>query len=370
VKIYDALIAGAGPAGSVLAYQLARQGWKVALLEKESLGRGRACGGFLGSEADSLFRKLDLRDLPGKSDARRVNSLRLSSSRSILNLDDHFGGGYGVDRKIFDRTLTEKAIGQGAVFFPQSPVREWRRAGKHVLADLDSAGKRPLRALYAIDARGRRNPLRPEDRTYFSLRTSYSGLKEMERRVTLHFVPGGHVGFNQLDGTNFSMCLYLQRGRFREAKGDLDCLMRILARENPHIAEHLEGAGRTAPWTGCPAQPDFRFHFYDGFAFHTGDAVTMANPIIGAGMTLAMGASCLLAEELLYGRRRGWPEKKIAAKYRAAWLRHFGIRFALSHGLGWFETKGRMAESVFRIFEIRKKWAENLYALSRPAFWV
>lgn len=359
MKLYDAVIAGAGPAGSVLAYQLARQGWSVALLEKEPLGRSRACGGFLGSETDSLFRKLDLRDVPGKSGAQRVNSLRLSSPGAVLNLDDRFGGGYGVDRAIFDRVLTEKAIAQGAAFFPQTPVWKWRKNGGFVLADLNRAGTRQLRARYAIDARGRRNSILPGNRTFFSLRTVYSGLKALERRVALHFVPGGHVGFNQLDGKDFSMCLYLRISRLREARGDMDRLMTILSGENPRIAEHLEGAERTAPWMGCPAQPDFRFRFYDGFAFHAGDAVAMAHPIIGAGMTMAMGASCLLAEQLLYGHRTGRTEKKIAAEYRFLWLRHFGIRFALSHALGWFQTKERLAP-----------WAENIYALSRPAFWV
>ncbi len=38
-KIYDVIIVGAGPAGSTLAYELARQGISVLILERDALPR-------------------------------------------------------------------------------------------------------------------------------------------------------------------------------------------------------------------------------------------------------------------------------------------------------------------------------------------
>jgi geranylgeranyl reductase family protein len=52
--IYDAVVVGAGPAGSSAAFDLARQGVKVALLEKASMPRYKTCGGGL------VFRALKL----------------------------------------------------------------------------------------------------------------------------------------------------------------------------------------------------------------------------------------------------------------------------------------------------------------------
>lgn len=43
--LYDAIIVGAGPAGSTAAYWLGEAGWKVLVLEKENLPRYKACGG-------------------------------------------------------------------------------------------------------------------------------------------------------------------------------------------------------------------------------------------------------------------------------------------------------------------------------------
>ena len=49
--IYDAVVVGAGPAGSISAFTLARSGARVALLERGALGRDKPCGGGLTPRA-------------------------------------------------------------------------------------------------------------------------------------------------------------------------------------------------------------------------------------------------------------------------------------------------------------------------------
>jgi len=44
-ELWDALVVGAGPAGSVSAALLARRGWRVLLVEKSDWPRDKACGG-------------------------------------------------------------------------------------------------------------------------------------------------------------------------------------------------------------------------------------------------------------------------------------------------------------------------------------
>ena len=41
---FDAVIIGAGPAGSTVAIELARAGWSVALIEKQRFPRRKVCG--------------------------------------------------------------------------------------------------------------------------------------------------------------------------------------------------------------------------------------------------------------------------------------------------------------------------------------
>ena len=45
-KIYDVVIAGAGPAGASAAYELAGQGASVLMLDAKKFPRYKTCGGF------------------------------------------------------------------------------------------------------------------------------------------------------------------------------------------------------------------------------------------------------------------------------------------------------------------------------------
>jgi len=52
---YDIAIVGTGPAGSLLAYEMALAGWSVLLLEKKKLPRKKPCGGGLTQRALDLI---------------------------------------------------------------------------------------------------------------------------------------------------------------------------------------------------------------------------------------------------------------------------------------------------------------------------
>src|SRR3954452_14387915 len=55
---YDAIVIGAGPAGSTTAILLARAGWSVAIVEKSSFPRRKVCGEFISATSMPLLRDL------------------------------------------------------------------------------------------------------------------------------------------------------------------------------------------------------------------------------------------------------------------------------------------------------------------------
>ncbi len=51
---FDAVIVGAGPSGSTCAYYLAKNGAKVALIDKETFPRDKYCGDAVSRHSDHL----------------------------------------------------------------------------------------------------------------------------------------------------------------------------------------------------------------------------------------------------------------------------------------------------------------------------
>lgn len=110
--IYDVAIIGAGPAGSSAAYELAKAGLKVVLLDKEKFPRFKPCGGGLSLKARDLL-DFDIGDII----ERKIKSAKIFYKKKEyieLGSDDHIG--YLVDRAEFDHFLVRKAIEKGAEF--------------------------------------------------------------------------------------------------------------------------------------------------------------------------------------------------------------------------------------------------------------
>ena len=59
---FDAIVIGAGPAGSTAAIELSRQGRSVAILEKAPFPRRKVCGEFLSATTAPILRHLGIEE--------------------------------------------------------------------------------------------------------------------------------------------------------------------------------------------------------------------------------------------------------------------------------------------------------------------
>lgn len=111
--IWDVVIAGAGPAGSVASTILAREGLKVLLLEKGRLPRPKPCGGVISQKSADLLKSVGL-------DLEPVARTRLDSFRFALRDEEPVQLscpeplGFTVDRAQGDQYLAARAEESGA----------------------------------------------------------------------------------------------------------------------------------------------------------------------------------------------------------------------------------------------------------------
>lgn len=128
---FDVVVVGAGPSGSVTALLLARAGARVALVDKASFPRDKACGDLIGPRAVARLAQLGVEPVGGQP-VRDILLVGPTGHRVWLPAfpsRDHGDHALALPRSTFDAQLRAAALDAGA-----APV-----AGRCTgLADLDA----------------------------------------------------------------------------------------------------------------------------------------------------------------------------------------------------------------------------------------
>ena len=116
---YDVVVVGAGPAGSIAAYECAKKGFKTLLLEKASIPREKACGGAV------MYRGIRIvnGEIPREVIEQKIYGLRFgfhNGSSSEFISDKLIG--ITVFREKFDEFLSRRAVMAGAELLDNARV--------------------------------------------------------------------------------------------------------------------------------------------------------------------------------------------------------------------------------------------------------
>jgi geranylgeranyl reductase family protein len=116
VDSYDVVVAGAGPGGSVAAFELARHGARVALVDKASFPRDKACGDLVGPRGVGLLNSLGI--VPdGTVSLGDMAVIGPSGGRVVLPAVPGLtypGFAWALPRKAFDDVVYQAAMKAGA----------------------------------------------------------------------------------------------------------------------------------------------------------------------------------------------------------------------------------------------------------------
>jgi geranylgeranyl reductase family protein len=315
---YDAVVVGAGPAGSIAALVLARGGARVALADKAVFPRDKACGDLIGPRGVRVLADLGL-TVPDAGHGSDLLAVGPSGHRSRLPAfpgRSYPGHGIVVPRVAFDHALREAALAAGAV-----GVRARVTAvdmGPDAVVRAVLAGGRRLAGDVIIGADGALSPvarlagmLDPAAALWgFAVRAYVPGEVALPLLVLLESAPwriypgygwlfpgaGGqaNVGIGiGMGGTRRAAPLRADLDRFTtllRSRGDL----RPAAAIGPVVGGWLRMGG-----TGTPPAA--------GNVLLVGDAAGLINPLQGEGIAPAMISARLAAEAVLADPCRAGP---------------------------------------------------------------
>ena len=315
-RAFEAVVVGAGPAGSVAALVLARAGARVALADKASFPRDKACGDLVGPRGVQVLAELGVSvpDAGQGADLLAVGPSGRASKLPAFPGRTYAGHGIVVPRLVFDSALREAAVTAGAVPVQARITAVDADGDGTVRAVIASDGTR-LDADVFIGADGALSPLArlagmldPDTALWgFAIRAYLPAEVPLPLLVLLdarpwRIYPGYGWLFPGADGqANVGIGVGLGTSR-RQAplRDDLAKFCALLARRGD-IGPDARPGPVTGGWlrmggTGTPPAA--------GNVLLVGDAAGLINPLQGEGIAPAMISARLAAEAVLADPRR------------------------------------------------------------------
>jgi flavin-dependent dehydrogenase len=342
---YDAIVAGAGPAGAALAGWLGREGLEVLLLDRARFPRRKPCGeGVLPAGARALA---EMRLLPGlERRGRALRGLALRADELEASADFPVPG-IGLPRELLDSELLSWALAGGRVRFEEGVCVDEPILREGVVRG--AAGRSPngsrvsWESTLLVCAQGIHSPLRERlgarfvrpARRRMALVGRLEGVAGAGDRVEVFFGDGVEAYLTPV-GEQVNAALLMDGCVADAERGER--LLSVL-RSFPALAGRLERARLASPaleWG--PLGGHAPRAYGKGFVL-AGDSALALDPIGGEGISLALstareGARLLARRELAAydaARRRAAATPRALARIllalgRRRWLRRRALR--------------------------------------------
>lgn len=152
--VWDAVVIGAGPAGSLVSQRLATRGYRILVIDKEQFPRPKVCGGCLGAVGATALREasLGLGELGVDSVPLQRVSIHSGDRQATLPLS----GRRAIHRCQFDARLLDQAVRYGTQTLIGSRAKLGcvREGSRDVEIAASADDSRTVRARLVITAAG------------------------------------------------------------------------------------------------------------------------------------------------------------------------------------------------------------------------
>jgi flavin-dependent dehydrogenase len=401
----DAVVVGAGPAGTASAILLAAAGWRVMLVEQHPYPRQKVCGECLTPAGLALLHDLGVGERVLEHAGPELTHVGWMSQRPTLiaalppcTVGPHRYG-RALGRDTLDSLLLARAAALGVDVLQPAKVRRIDAMAGGFRSEIKWNGNDRTRSAeststvhsrYVIDAHGSWEPApagAPVARSVqrgsdlFGFKASFRDAQLRAGLLPVLSFKGGYGGIVVAEGGRLTLAGCIRRDTLQAWRSQRPGTSAGLAMEEYlrasclGIREALDGAKRLDAWlTVGPLRPGIRTTRNTG-ALLVGNAAGELHPLIGEGMSMALQSAFLLTDLLTrHGARDTDPaEARLRRAYDDAWRRLFmpKMRVAAAYAhLAMRPAAARSAGMVLRRFPrvltVAARWAGKSHEPAVP----
>lgn len=371
---YDVVIVGAGPAGSALAIVLARDGYRVLLIEKDRFPRDKVCGDFVSPKGLRLLRDLgclaaieERGFIPIRKSSVYLNGQKISEGH-LPRLPGQPAHGHAIPRAELDEIMFRRAQAAGAETLEGRRVVDFAIEPDSVRVQaLSDDTVQTITGTMIVGADGAQSTVarasgqRTKDPRYVlaSIRTYCEGLPLDETILSFdeEFFPGFGWIFPITDRlSNIGV------GMVAEPLKKHNLSLRQFFAHTERLAATLAEAsgsqvkvGRTVGWPIKTYGGAHRNYFERGLLI--GEAACFVDPISGEGIPLAMESAELAAATIRDAFLTSDFSANGLATYETRWRNRYDPDLKVSD----------LIVSMVRNRHLVKLWMKSFEVMSRTA---
>lgn len=335
---YDVAIIGGGLAGLAAAIQLAKSGYAVVLIEKETYPFHKVCGEYISMESWDFLQSLGVplthMQLPN------ITALQLTAPNGTAFTTPLPLGGFGISRYKLDNLLADIAKQNGVTILEATKVTDVQYENNtfHINYTSSPYGSGIIKAAICCGAFGKRSNLdvkwkRPFIQNKNSRINNYVGVKYHirtqwpEHLIGLHNFSGGYCGISKIEGDEYCLCYMTTALQLKNCNNSISQLQLQILYVNPHLKNIFTNSDIVSGFPVTISQISFdKKSPVEQHILMLGDAAGMITPLCGNGMSMALHSSKIAASLIVLYLQKKLSLPQLEQQYGQQWKNTFASR--------------------------------------------